>query len=53
MRRATLSLVVVLFAASVAAGSDLKSGPQVGQGRAAFHAHFANGIHAGKAGCPV
>jgi hypothetical protein len=48
-----MSLIIALFAATVACAGDLKSGPQVGEGRRGYRAAFLNGIHAGKSYCPV
>jgi hypothetical protein len=53
MARSTLPLTFVLLAASAAWADDLKSGPQVGDGRRGFQAQFFTGIHAGKKYCPV
>lgn len=53
MLRSTVSLALTLFALGVAWADEMKSGPQVGQGRKAFFVQFANGLHAGKERCPV
>ncbi len=53
--RSHLSLAVVLFAGSLAAADDLKSGPQVGaeNNRRGFRPQFVTGPSAGKSLCPV
>jgi hypothetical protein len=53
MLRLTLSLAVILLAAGASAAGELKSGPQVGEGRRGYRAAFLNGMHAGKSYCPV
>ena len=53
MARSSVALAFVLLAAGAACADDLKSGPQVGDGRRGFQAQFSTGIHAGKKYCPV
>ncbi|HXG10318.1 MAG TPA: hypothetical protein VNK04_11185 [Gemmataceae bacterium] len=47
------SAVAVLLVGSVLAADDLKSGPQPGQGCAAFHPLNVTGAMAGKKNCLV
>jgi hypothetical protein len=53
--RFSLSLAVVLFAGSVVAAGELKSGPQVGAGndRGGFKPQFVAGPSTGQSLCPV
>jgi hypothetical protein len=54
MLRSTLTVAMVLLAASPVLAAELKSGPQVGDGvPGGFSTQFINGDQGGNRRCPV